>query len=323
MKKFYNRLLSFVLAMVMCFMIPVNSFVFAQESNKGRLIDNKLVDIGHDNELEEYEIWETYDEKDGVKYYFKDTPQYTINIIGDANIHVYFKDKSKNTLKVYENNQNTITQNSTLNNIKIDLPDFSSGLNDKDIEQYVSNCELKEEYNVSDFEINEFRASDYEIARRIDKKLSEYYGSTYSSKLIDSMSEQGKYAKLYERMHFERYKYHNWWLDAGTAIGLVATVVSWPATTIAAICATYTTATGVISLVNSFRSYEYVANVHWNKEVKVGSIYPYRAGKTTKGRVLLGDKDAAYKKGKTTKHSDFDDNKGLMRIGINNYIEYN
>ncbi|MDO5714482.1 MAG: hypothetical protein Q4Q07_08625 [Tissierellia bacterium] len=91
----------------------------------------------------------------------------------------------------------------------------------------------------------------------------------------------------------------------------------------AAICATYTTATGVVSLVNSFTSYEYVANVHWNKEVKVGSIYPYRAGKTIKGRVLLGDSDAAYRKGKTKQHSDFDNNKSLMRTGINNYINYN
>ena len=76
-------------------------------------------------------------------------------------------------------------------------------------------------------------------------------------------------------------------------------------------------------MVNSFNSYEYVANVHWNKEVQVGSIYPYRAGKTIKGRVLVGDIDESYRKGKTNKHSDFDDNKLLMRTGINNAINFN
>lgn len=34
-------------------------------------------------------------------------------------------------------------------------------------------------------------------------------------------------------------------------------------------------------------------------------------------------KNSAYRKGKTNKHSDFDDNKLLMRTGINNAINYN
>lgn len=308
----------------MCFIYPINSFASSQEGIEDRLIESKQLEIEHDFELEEYDAWETYDEIDGVKYYFKDTPQYTINIIEDDSVHVYLKDKSENKLKVYEKTSNYIMKNSIFDNTtQKDSCDFNIGLNDQDIEKYISGFELKEEYNVSDFEVGETRASEYEIARRIDEKLSEYYGSTYSNKFIDSMYEQGKYARLYESMHFERYKYHSWWLDFGTAVGLVATIVSWPTTTIMAICATYTTATGVVSLANSFNSYEYVANVHWNKEVKVGSIYPYRAGKTVKGRVLLGDIDAAYKKGKTNKHSDFDDNKSLMRTGINNYILYN
>lgn len=87
------------------------------------------------------------------------------------------------------------------------------------------------------------------------------------------------------------------------------------------ICATYTTATGVVSLLNSFNSYEYVANAHWNKEVKVGSIYLYRAGKTIEGRVLLGDNDASYRKGNIRQHYDFDDNKALISPFFFFYID--
>lgn len=123
-------------------------------------------------------------------------------------------------------------------------------------------------------------------------------------------------------MHFECYNYSSWWLTSGTAIGIVATWLSCPVKVIQAICATYTTATGVVSLLNSFNSYEYVANAHWNKEVKVGSIYPCRAGKTIEGRVLLGDNDASYRKGNIRQHYDFDDNKALMRKGIEKYIQY-
>ncbi|MDO5714481.1 MAG: hypothetical protein Q4Q07_08620 [Tissierellia bacterium] len=201
MSKYYKRLLSLTLAMVMCFIYPVNSFAFSKDSEEDNLIKNKQLEIEHRLEVEEDDIWETYDEIDGVKYYFKDTPQYTINIIEDTVTHIYIKDKSENTIKVYEKNSNSMMNNSMLDSEKFD---YNFGLNNQDIKKYVENCALKEEYNVKDFEISELRASEYEIARRIDKKLAEYYGSTYSDKYIDSMREKGKQAKLYKSMHFER-----------------------------------------------------------------------------------------------------------------------
>lgn len=323
MIKNVKRILSIIISVSMCFIYPVNSFALSQQIQKDDLNESKLSEFNHEFELEENDIWETYDEIDGVKYYFKDTPEYTLNVIKDSITRVYLKDKKADILKVYEDDSNTATTDKMFNTIEKDVFNSNYRLISQDIRQSFEKLNLKEEYKVSDFKIGELRTTDYEIAKRIDNKLSEYYGSPYSNKLIDSLSEKGKYAKLYESMHFECYKHLNWWFDAGTTIGVVATIVSWPTTIIGTIFATFTTATGVASLVNSFNSYEYVANVHWNKEVQVGSIYPYRAGKTIKGRVLVGDIDESYRKGKTNKHSDFDDNKLLMRTGINNAIHLN
>lgn len=324
MGKHYKKILSLVMTIIICVINSVGVFAYSQGIEEDIQFKNRLLEDEHNYEFENDEVWETFDEIDGVKYYFKDTPEYTVNIIENNMIkQVYFKDKNEEILKVYEDTQDSKMNKYLDNDVKDFLYDSNFDLKEQDIQHYISEFDLKEEYDIKEFEMSGLRSSDGEIAGRIDEKLSEYYGEPYSNKFIDSINERGKYAKLYESMHFERYKYRNWWLDAGTAIGVAATIVSWPAGTIARICAVFTASTGVVSLVNSFNSYEYVGNVHWNKEVQVGSIYPYRAGKTIKGRVLLGDLDASYRKGRTNEHSDFDDNESLMIAGINNYINYN
>lgn len=110
---------------------------------------------------------------------------------------------------------------------------------------------------------------------------------------------------------------------AGAAIGIVASIISWPTTTVAAIFATIGIGSGIIGIAKDYTSNEYVANVHWNKVVQVRDIFPYRAGKTINGRIILGDIGAAYDKGKENKNWDFDDNNQLMRTGIKNYIQFN
>lgn len=322
MGKLYKKMLSLMMVVIICVINSINIFAYSERIEED--IQNISLEKEHDFEFENDEVWETFDEIDGVRYYFKDTPNYTLNII-DNNItkQVYFKDKNSETIKVYEDILESTMNNYILNNVKDVLYNSKIHLKEQDIEYYVSEFDLKEEYNIREFEMSTLRSSDGEVARRIEEKLSEYYGDPYSNKFIDSMNEQGKYAKLYESMHFEGYKNNKWLIDAGTAIGVVSSLVSWPASTIMSIFNVYTTSTGVISIVNSFDTYECIGNVHWNKEVKVGSVYPYRAGKTIKGRVLLGDLDASYRKGRTNEHRDFDDNKSLMSTGIDNYINHN
>ncbi len=319
-----KKIISLGLVLSILLVYPINSFAQSQDEQN----NPRLLEVEHDYDLENSDSWETYDEIDGVNYYFKDAPEYTVNIIKSDKEYIYIKDKKENSLKVYKKDLNVSNTDLRAMKIERNAPNLENEIKYEDIKSYVANADLKEEYNVSDFDDSlsrtaELRSSDAQITQRIDKKLSEKYGSPYSNKFIDSMKEQGKEAKLYQSMHFERYKYHNWWLDAGTAVGVVATLTTWPASTIAAVCAVFTTSTGVISLVNSFNSYEYVANAHWNKEVKVGSTYPYRSGKTVKGRVLLGDVDAAYRAGKTKQNNDYDDNKALMKTGIKNFIQFN
>lgn len=248
------------------------------------------------------------DEIDGVLYYFRDTSKFTVTITQykSGYVEIAYKDKTNNSVKVFDAGVKP----------RMNLNNFS------EISKLEGVDTLKVIETIDANTINYNRESEYEIAKRIDNKLSEYYGSPYYGKFRGSLTKEGYTANLYESMHFERYKYYNWFLIAGTAISTVATIVSWPASTIMRIFATYTTGTGVVAIINDFTSYEYVANAHWNKEVKVGSVYPYRAGKTINGRVILGDIDAAYRKGTTRQDYDFDDNRLLMETGIYNYINY-
>ena len=97
--------------------------------------------------------------------------------------------------------------------------------------------------------------------------------------------------KLTETKHFEE--------KNAEIMGVPQSVVAW-------IFYTTSSATGVISIINDVTGNKYYANVNYNKEVKVESVYPYRAGKTVYSYAYVGDKRAALVYRKTRKNYDLD-----------------
>lgn len=349
MKKFQKRLVSLVLVLSMVVVPFSNNIAFAENANG--TLDYRVLEKEHDDEFIDDEVWETYDEIDGVKYYFKDTSRYTVNVIEDnkGDMYLYVKDKISNTIQSYEKKSEKKFDGLMSSYKEVDIFVLDKNSDYSEIEELINSCQLVEEYKMDDFLLEEsniddlsednnllsqnagvlqekidldeeveLNASTTSVASRVDRKLRSYYGSPFSNRHIGTYREKGKTAKLYHSMHFERYKYHSWGLVAGTTVGMVASIVSLPASTILATCAFVSVGAGFYGLAKSFTANEYVANVHWNKVVQVGSIYPYRAGKTIKGRIFLGDIDAAYSKKGTNQNWDYDDNLLLMKTGIKN-----
>lgn len=350
MKKFQKRLVSLVLVLSMVTVPFSNKIAFAENANGA--IDYRVLETEHDDEFIDDEVWETYDEIDGVKYYFKDTSNYTVNVIEDnkGDMYLYVKDKISNTIQSYEKKSEKKFDGLMSSSKEADIFVLDKNSDYNDIEELVNGCQLVEEYKMDDFLLEEFsiderlednsllsqnaavlqeekinldeevelNASTTSVGSRVDRKLKSYYGNPFSNRHIGTYRERGKTAKLYHSMHFERYKYRAWGLVALTSVGIVASIVSFPASTILATCAVVSIGAGVYGIAKSFTANEYVANVHWNKVVQVGSIYPYRAGKTIKGRIFLGDIDAAYSKKGTNQNWDYDDNLLLMKTGIKN-----
>lgn len=163
-----------------------------------------------------------------------------------------------------------------------------------------------------------------DIAEKIDNALSECYGYPYSERSLDSLTQNGYTAYLTESMHFERYKHYSWFIDAYTTITAVSGWMGITQATVMQIFYTiFNTAISAYSIANDVTGNKYVANVHYNKMVRVFSIYPYRAGKTIPGYAYVGDRDASYEqKGSIREDNDFNENRTLMETGINNYINY-
>ena len=263
---------------------------------------------------------------DGMYTYFHDTPEYTmaISVYASGTMEIAKYDKVAKTLNQKIESVSEVVSVATLTvqnpeNLFASLEQMTNSgmivLNENlDSMLYVENSGSM--ISVYDTES--------QIAAKIDAELTSIFGSPYSNKYRGSLSSQGYTAYLYESMHFERYKYYSWFLNAGATLSAVAALISLPASTVLKICTFIGTAATGYSLYSDMTANKYVANVHNNKTVKVGTNYPYRAGKSQYGYCYVGDKSAAYTSGnKVNKDYDFDDNNALMRTGINNYINYN
>ncbi len=162
------------------------------------------------------------------------------------------------------------------------------------------------------------------VADKIGKELEDEFGNEHTNKYLASKTYNGYTGYLYQGMSFYMTKKISWLLIAGSTVGLVMGIMSLPASTVMAIFfTTFSSATGVYSIVSDITSNKYEANVNYMKTVKVKDMYPYRAGKTVYNYAYVGDKAAALTFRKVSEHFDFDNNTGLIETGIKNYIEFN
>lgn len=274
---------------------------------------------------------------DGTYMYYNDANNcvVSINIYPDGYIDIAKNDKSldyvessiidstsENSIEMLncddEETSTVIDEMSSFN--ESELLGFFEGIKENVLDGTID-LDERTEKNESEEEAYASRASSADIAKKIDKALTDEYGEPYSAKQIASLTSKGYTAYLYRSMSFDRYKKTSWALAIGTTLANVVSTLSLPQSTVLKILTFVKNAgTSVYKLAKSTDAYKYVANVNTYKEVKVKSLYPYRAAKTQYGTAYVGDKTAAYIYNKTSKDSDFDNNTTLMQKGIENYI---
>lgn len=107
------------------------------------------------------------------------------------------------------------------------------------------------------------------------------------------------------------------------AVTLFAARISWPIKLIEKAFTITSIGLGAYGIAKDVTEYGYAANVDYNKEVEVKNTYAYRAGRTIKGKALVGDKRASYVYGSERADYDYNDNNSLLKRGIDNYIRFN
>lgn len=316
-KTLFNRLVAICLTISMLIISQTTAFAYSPE----KFFNDPIEVI---TSVQSETDWFELSKLEGAYMYFHDTPKYTftVNIYQGGKIEINNYDKILNIFQ--EKSTTTQMLNKTFSNIENSKKDLSY-FKAIEIASRTGALLLETQNNPTIIHNSVTIAADTEaqIAAKIDTELTSIFGAPYSGKFRGSKYESGYTAYLYESMHFERYKSYSWPLNAGATLGAVASLMALPQSTVLLILTFVGTASTGYSLYADFTSNKYVANVHNNKEVKVMSVYPYRAGRSEYGYCYVGDKRAAYvSRNKVTKDYDFDDNSSLMSTGIYNYINF-
>lgn len=291
------------------------------------------------NELSE--INDKYSESfelNGVQYFYEDTNNYTLSITKAPNGEesIAYKDKlSSNDDEIYyqytpgttenKNSQATAKEISSLNATE------ERELNT--IKEKVLNNEITlEKHSIKDFATvthsNESKdasllAADTSSVSKVNYSLSQVYGEQYVNKYLTSLTKDGYTGYLYQHMTFGATPKTSFAFDALAAIGIVATAVGTPISTLLGIAAWVSAVGGSYQLLKPTSFDTWTAKVYYQKEVKVGTIYPYRSFYDLTLQAVTGSQGyAALSEVKSTyKSSDYDNNTSILSTGIANYIK--
>lgn len=314
-----KKILALILVLTLSLGMITSSFASSRSASLTSV--NKDFNIIEQVKDKEGEIIKEISEYNGVVYYFEKCDKHIITIDMDVNNDMHVNKKNNiekdNTFysTVLKSSQKIAGDKSTQLDNKITLIEETRDrvVNEKiflNVKKYETNDSIVENQKSST------------VAEKIGEALEEDYGSEYSNKLLGGKTEHGIYAKLYESKSFYMKKKISWFFGSGTLVGIVAIFWGLPQSTIAWICYCTATGTGLLSIANDITSNKYIANINYNKRVKIDSVYPYRAGKTIYTYAYVGDRNAALVYRKVRENHDFDDNGLLLSTGIENYLDY-
>ncbi|HHV27606.1 MAG TPA: hypothetical protein GXX63_10480 [Tissierellia bacterium] len=297
------------LLLICAILVVTNSNVFANENSKLKVIECVKKDGKTIKEISK--IGNTY-------YYYEDNNKFTLSISRNSNGHVEVNMKDKS-------NPSIINSTMLNNRIKKDYVTDFKEIRENILEERIElnkKVFIPEDYTnlIKDEHHAEIANNDIMLIRG---GLVDKYGEPYRNKYLESLTERGLTAKLYESKNFEIYRHHDWLVYAGTTAGAIAALISIPMSAVAAVLTLVSLGSGVYGVVEDIMVREFVANVHYNKTVNVGNSYPYRAGKTEKNRAIVGDKDIVILHKDTIADHDYNDNYSLLKKGIDNYIKFN
>lgn len=150
----------------------------------------------------------------------------------------------------------------------------------------------------------------------VQDKLERGYGREYYDKYIHGKNVNGIVGSVYEDKQFEIIYDSTKYLRAGMKIVAIIAILGVPGLNLTGIISTLMTAHDVYVLVKDISVDIYFANVNYNREAKINGRTYDTAGKTIYGKVVFGDIDSAYTRGRTTTSGYFDDTNRMIDTAV-------
>lgn len=326
-----KKILCLFLAFVMLISAPVQAFAQNVENDQINIIDESM-------ELDNSEIIQIGD----FYYIYLENNEkilcMTVNIEGNL-VNAYsrqlnedkmieYKPKSTTSLNESIFNTDKLFNNRELKTTDIDINNILNLLNDNDfVDTKEINIDISYEgvldsdsNNDENLNLNTSLLRSSESTKAINKAKKKY-GSTVIGKYLTKGTYNGKTGYLYYTRTFGAYKSENIYVAAGLTLSAISAMLGLPPAGAKQIISLVAGVGGALVSLKAETVRKYKTTCYNNKEVKVGSIYPYRSLKDYIGEVLIsstGVSDFQYKKTKTSDNL-YNDNKAIIRRGCELY----
>lgn len=291
--------------------------------------------------IEREEVIEETFEINNIKYYFKDTPTYTLTVemYSNGKKSVSYNDKNENIVYFNENIEDNLKVSDSTNAPELTMTNKTLKNNDieklKQVAEDVLNnkieLEVFDDYSIKEEPVQALKsnvvAANISQSQLIVNLLTKEIGAEFTSKHLATGYYRNHTGYVYQSRIFSGTQTGailSRVLQAGTGLGVIMSMLSLPKDKTMRLLTFGVSATGVISLLTSSTVKTYNAYVTYTKTAKVGSIYPYRSFKEYKTTVHTLTKTAE-STGYVLRYEnvDYADNNAIIRKGIDNYIMYN
>ena len=167
---------------------------------------------------------------------------------------------------------------------------------------------------------NSIKPLSVESDKAIQKAKNKYGASVYDSYLAKG-TYNGKTGNLYYTRTFGAYKSIDKYIAVGVALTAISAFISLPLTAIKSVVAFTTGIGGALVSSKAEVVRKYVTTCYNKKEVKVGSIYPYRSLRDYVGDVLISSTGvSAFQYRKTNSNDNlYNNNQAIIKKGCDLY----
>lgn len=307
------RLISFIIAIAMLISLSVPAFAVESES----IPANDPVIASEATATDTYLA--QYDQVGDALYYYEETDEYIMAIGVLGNISDYSIRYKENPNAIYSGISNIensgamarteTTDEDAINSIKKALLE-----NAMPLQQTIQVSEIVESNGQT-------RSVNSDHADKIMNLLyDEGWPTSYVNYLRASMTQDGVTANLYHSVTYSISEKSSWFALASTALSALMTLTSLPAGTLRLVVTLVLTASGIYVTLKDVTIAKYNVYAYGTKKVVVGEVQPYWAGRTVCWTGIAADLGATLDFEYENKHSDYDDNTGLLETGLYNYF---
>lgn len=330
--KYMKKIICLLLAFVMLISVSVPTFAQNLEIDQMNIIDEN-------NDLDSFEIIQI-----GNIYYMylennEDIVCITVNSEGNL-VNAYSRKqniedkmleyKPKSTLNLEEsilhtnkllNNEESKSIDTDINNI-LDLFNNNDFIETREINIETSYEGVLDSGSRKDENLNsEISLLNSGESSKAIRKAKNRYGDTVLNKYLTKGTYKGRTGYLYYTRTFGAYRTINKYVAAGLALSAISVMLGIPPVGVKQVVALVAGAGGTLVSLKAETVRKYKTTCYNCKEVKVGSIYPYRSLKDYVGEVLIsstGVSDFYYKKTKTSDNL-YNNNSAIIKKGCELY----